>query len=390
MSHRERESPPDAATLARRVAEITAAGEAVYPVGGATGLDYGGVGERPGVELCLDRLDRIIDYPHEDLTITVEAGLRWTSLQKLLAGRGQCLPVDVPDADRATVGGAVSVDVSGPRRLGRGTFRDHLIGITVVNDNGEFCAAGGRVVKNVAGYDLGKLYIGSLGCFGIISQVTFKLRPVTPAIAWCVVAIPRAQVADTLDRLARSTTRPLAVELLNSLAAQAVGQVIDSEEACLAVLFEDSAAAVDWQVSRLHEELSHPVTRLEPEAGRSLERALTASPAVADQPASIIATTRPSGVADLFSRSSPQDSWHAHALSGVVRIGRSEPDLEWARATLGHVRATGGNVVVRRWPAGIASPERWGRPPSGIELMKAVKREFDPRGLLNPGRTIFG
>src|SRR5207253_9213768 len=122
-------------------------------------------------------LAEVIDYPARDMTITVQAGITLARLQALLATEKQRLPVDVPHPDRATLGGALATNASGPRRLGFGTLRDYVIGMTVVNDEGQEVKAGGRVVKNVAGYDLCKLHVGALGTLGVISQATLKLRP---------------------------------------------------------------------------------------------------------------------------------------------------------------------------------------------------------------------
>src|SRR4029077_853691 len=121
--------------------------------------------------------NRVIDYPARDMTITVQAGLPIAVLQRTLATENQRLPLDVPRPELATLGGALATNVSGPRRYGFGTLRDYVIGITTVNDEGHEVKAGGRVVKNVAGYDLCKLHVGALGTLGVITQVTLKLRP---------------------------------------------------------------------------------------------------------------------------------------------------------------------------------------------------------------------
>jgi glycolate oxidase FAD binding subunit len=385
------ETPDDMPGLTRRIADLARAGRAVYPVGGGTGLDYGHSPSKPGTRVDLTRLNRVIDYPFDDMTITVEAGTRWADLTAILAKHGQWLPVDVPHPDRATVGGAIAVDVSGPRRLGRGTFRDWIIGITVVNDRGELCSAGGRVVKNVAGYDLGKLYTGSLGSFGIIARVTFKLQPIPPARVWMAWAISDRHVASTLDAIHASATRPVAVELLNALAARAVGLECKEGEASIAVLYEDSAAAVDWQVEQLKQEQGGLPRRLTSERAASVEQRLVASPAVEGCEVSLLGTTRPGAVADYFARTASEGVWHAHAMSGIVRIGRSAAPAGWVEHVGSVIGAAGGNVVVRRWPADAQDrPAVWGRPPGGLALMQAVKAQFDPRGLLNPGRTVYG
>src|SRR5205814_7557519 len=152
-------------------------GQAIYPLGGRTMLDLGLPPGRPGLAVSTTALSQVIDYPARDMTITVQAGITLARLQELLRAENQRLPVDVPQSERATLGGALAVNVSGPRRYGFGTFRDYVIGITVVNDEGHEAKAGGRVVKNVAGYDLCKLHIGALGTLGIITQVTLKLKP---------------------------------------------------------------------------------------------------------------------------------------------------------------------------------------------------------------------
>src|SRR6478736_2819398 len=126
-------------------------------------------------------------YPARDMTITVQAGVTIARLRDVLKAEGQQLPVDVPFPDRATLGGAVATNASGPRRFGHGTLRDYVIGISVVDDRGEEMKGGGRVVKNVAGYDLMKLYTGSLGTLGIITQLTLKVKPRPEASRWVVI-----------------------------------------------------------------------------------------------------------------------------------------------------------------------------------------------------------
>src|SRR5437588_5750684 len=111
------------------------------------------------------------------MTVTAQSGITLARLGNVLATENLRLAIDVPNGARATLGGALAVNVSGPRRYGLGTLRDYVIGISAVNDEGQEVKAGGRVVKNVAGYDLCKLYVGSLGTLGIITQVTLKLKP---------------------------------------------------------------------------------------------------------------------------------------------------------------------------------------------------------------------
>jgi glycolate oxidase FAD binding subunit len=129
----------------------------VYPVGGATALDYGLTPKRPGTALSLSGLQAVVDYPARDMTVTVEAGMRVAELSRILAREGQQWPIDVPRADNATVGGVIATNTNGPRRYGYGSVRDYVIGINAVDGSGRPFKGGGRVVKNVAGYDFCKL-----------------------------------------------------------------------------------------------------------------------------------------------------------------------------------------------------------------------------------------
>ena len=182
----------------------------------ATRLDYGAAAERPGVGLSLAQLNRVIDYPAADLTITVEAGVTMAELARTLAERGQRLPIDVPQADRATVGGAAAVNAAGPRRYGYGTMRDYLLGLRAVDGRGVAFSAGGRVVKNAAGYNLCRLLAGSLGTLGVVTQVTLLVRPLpeTSALAACDLARSGVGRATAGRPWSIRQTLPVAVELM--------------------------------------------------------------------------------------------------------------------------------------------------------------------------------
>src|SRR5205823_2725889 len=136
------------------VRKAAAADQAVFPLGGRTKLDLGLPPTRQGIGVDLRNLNQVIDYPARDMTITVQAGITMAKLQGTLAVENQRLPIDVPLAEQATLGGTIATNVSGPRRYGFGTLRDYVIGISVINAEGQEIKAGGRVVKNVAGYDL--------------------------------------------------------------------------------------------------------------------------------------------------------------------------------------------------------------------------------------------
>jgi glycolate oxidase FAD binding subunit len=369
-------------------------------------LEFGLPPERPGLGVDLGSLSAVIDYPARDMTITVQAGITLAALQGLLATENQRLPVDVPIPARATLGGALAVNASGPRRYAAGTFRDYVIGISTVNDEGQEVKAGGRVVKNVAGYDLCKLHVGALGTLGIITQVTLKLRPLPETWAFLMLGCEQTGLGRLLDRLHTSLTRPCCVDVLNAAAARAVAGearvVLPDAPWVLAVGFEDSAENLAWQVRQLIEEtlpvgVRGGVARAG-EASESLWRALVEHTMRADAQLSFKANMLPSAVADFSQRAStfPGVELHAHAGSGIVR-GHVSGDLTRERAAemlqglLETVVAAGGNVVLTQCP-----PEWkrtlpvWGRPRSDLWLMRQVKEKLDPRRLFNPGRFVDG
>src|SRR5688572_28442401 len=187
----------------------------VYPLGGCTALDYGIAPAREGVGLDLTGLARIVDYTPRDMTILVEAGVRMADLEATLAAEGQTLPIDVPRADVATIGGVVATNWNGPRRYGHGTIRDYVIGIHAVDGRGVPFKGGGRVVKNVAGYDFCKLLTGSLGTLGVIMQLALKVRPLTESTRTVVAACADvATVGILLDRLAMLPAQPVTIDYL--------------------------------------------------------------------------------------------------------------------------------------------------------------------------------
>src|SRR6266852_1093812 len=203
--------PRSAAELCDLVRRAAAEGSAIYPLGGRTMLNFGLPPSKPGIAVDLSHLHQVLDFPARDMTITVQAGITIRRLQEITAAENLRLPIDVPLADRATLGGAIATNTSGPRRYGFGTLRDYVIGISVINDEGQETKAGGRVVKNVAGYDLCKLHVGALGTLGVISQVTLKLKPLPEEKALVYFACDADAVPPLLNLLHRSRTRPVCV-----------------------------------------------------------------------------------------------------------------------------------------------------------------------------------
>ena len=383
--------------LVRRAA---ADGQALFPLGGRTTLGVGLPPARAGLGVDVRGLAQVIDYPARDMTITVQAGIGFAQLQELLRSENQRLPVDVPGADRATLGGALAANVSGPRRYGFGTLRDYVIGISTVNDEGHETKAGGRVVKNVAGYDLCKLHIGALGTLGIITQVTLKLRPLPEETALVILRCDAGQLNVLLDQLHDSRTRPVAIDVLNARSAHALPNVGAASWAII-VGFEESREAVHWQVQQLIKELSpgkpQGLDVLAGAAAAPLWQALTEFRLLPQAVLTFKANLLPHAVADFCRQAdalAPAPLLQAHAGSGIV-LGHITGDLtlDGAAALLRELhtlaaKARGNVVVLACPPAWKATLPVWGLPRGDWALMRAVKEKLDPHGLFNPGRFL--
>jgi glycolate dehydrogenase FAD-binding subunit len=402
----ETHSPQDQAALVALVAEAHAAGTPMYPIGGGTSLDYGLTPVEPGIGISLANLNRIIDYPARDMTITAEAGITLDTLAKALAAERQWLPVESPQSEVATLGGLVATAFSGPRRYGYGTMRDYVIGITAVDGRGTAFKAGGRVVKNVAGYDFCKLLTGSLGTLGVISQVTLKIRPLPECSAFLVCDLRELDRAERLlAAIVDSATTPVAVELLfgphwrehaslGMLTAGAVGR--------LAVGLEGGGGEVEWMLAKLAEEwralgVTAPRAIVD-DAARRLWHDLGEFPAVAEAPLVFKASMLPSrsvSFIQLVLELDPQASIEAHAGNGVVIVRFSRFDAaDVSRLLIGRIhpaaRLAGGNaVVLSSTVSPLTRPAVWGGATGATAWMDKVKRQFDPKNLLNPGRFVY-
>ncbi len=390
-------SVPEVGELVRGAGE---ADRAIYPFGGRTQLEFGLPPCKPGIGVDLRGLDGVVDYPARDMTVTVQAGITLARLQALLARERQRLPVDVPLAERATLGGALATNTSGPRRYGFGTLRDYVIGIRAVNGAGQEFKAGGRVVKNVAGYDLCKLLIGSLGTLGIITQVTLKLTPRPEEQAFLLVGCQTAAIASLLDCVHASRTRPVCVDLLNRAALQEM-PVPDVPAAgwLLAIAFEDNAQAVEWQLQQLHRELSSgecgPVSVVRGQPVEQLWKALTEFQLAPRAHLAFKANLLPRLVAEFCSKAGEAGmALQAHAGSGIVRGLFTEAvtmgQAQRALLPLLEAAAAGqGNLVLPRCPADWKSSlPLWGSPRGDHPLLRAIKEKLDPGDRFNPGRFV--
>ncbi len=398
-------APTSTAEVVEALRGASAARRPVYPLGGNTSQNFGLPARQPGLGLDLTGLRQVIDYPARDMTITVEAGITLAELAQTLAAERQRLPIEVPAPAQATLGGVIATNWSGARRYGQGTIRDYVIGISAVDGRGRPFKGGGRVVKNVAGYDFCKLLTGSLGTLGVITQATLKIRPTAERSALVACGVSSFERAETLlAALVHTRTTPTALELLAGPAWQSdrsLGPPRQSDVCRLVVGLEGTDVEVTWMIDALRDEWSelgaetHVVAA---EEIQSLWDRLAGFSADASAPLVIKANVLPAEVAGfvrLVISLDPQASVQAHAGNGIVLARFADfPGAKVSAQLIGQLQPAaakaGGNVVVlsSAYQAELTARAVWGVRRASADLMQAVKREFDPQGILNPGRYV--
>lgn len=402
-------SPTTQEELASVVKQSFESETTIYPIGGGTSLDFGLPAKKEGLGLSTRQLNRIVDYPARDMTITVESGATMQQLAETLQAESQFLPVDVPRCDQATLGGVIATNWNGPRRFGFGALRDYVIGIRAVDGRGATFKGGGRVVKNVAGYDFCKLLTGSLGTLGIITQVTLKVKPQPYASAVIKCQLPSLEQAEVvLNTLVRTKTTPSMIELLvgpawdeNPLVSGGTEDAVAGQVYVLVGL-EGTSADVNWMVKKLPEELKgRGIAKRKTTVGDKvvpLIRSLADFP-TGDSPLVVKASVVPSGTTRLIAAAreiDPRCSVQAHAGNGVVIVRFSEvPKDGLSRTVVGKLQPIAashhGHVVVLSNPGRSEMTHQcvWGGHSASLEMMSRVKEEFDPKDLLNPGRFVY-
>ncbi len=374
---------PSCAVRPRSIDEVAAAmgaasasRAAVIPLGGMTLASVGNIPARYDVALDLTALDRIVEYSPEDLTVTVEAGARLADLNAALAERGQFLPFDPPVGEGATIGGIVAANATGPSRHAYDAPRDRLIGISTVHADGTVTKAGGRVVKNVAGYDLCKLYCGSMGTLAVIVSATFKVAPLPRAEKTYAAAFGSAHEAAAFAFHAIDSGLALrSVEVVSPAAARS----LSAGDGWTALLrCSGGPAAVERSLSDLR--------TMRPDGRIVGEDVWTRYPALdASAPVVLRLSPPPSDVAEALTVAGPDAVATATLAHGIARFALPDdrPDLrEFARLR-------GGAWVLERAPLDLKSAlDVWGPARSDFDLMRRVKREYDPAGVLSPGRFV--
>lgn len=374
----------------------------VIPAGAGTKLGIGNLPQKVDIVLALSRLNRVVEYEPADLTVTVEAGIRLAALQTELAEHRQFLPLDPPYSDRCTIGGIVSANASGSLRLRHGTARNQVLGLRVVHANGTVVKSGGKVVKNVAGYDLNKLYIGAFGTLGIVTEVTLKLSPIPGREAILTAGFENVQDAVKAGlNVVGSQTLPMFVNFLSNFET---GGTIDGKRPTLIVGFGGDPKTVSWQLERCEKTMEQNgaigVTIIEGEPRRHLHVAVREFAANAE---SVIAklNLKRTDIAEFAARVVDEGSDRGVQVmallgSGVLYLAvpvTPDTDFQVFAQHLTELRQSvmqaRGNLIVENAPPELKQQmDVWGPLGDAAGLMKQVKVRFDPSGLLNPGRFV--
>ena len=350
--------------------------------GAGTKIGWGRAASRIDVMLDMRRLNRVLEHQYGDLAATIEAGATLRDVNDALSRLGQGLPLDPPFADQATIGGILATNDSGPLRHRYGAPRDLVIGVQLATTDGELTRAGGKVVKNVAGYDLSRLVAGSFGSLAAIVSATFKLSPIPEASKTMRLAAPdAASLAHVVRMVMASQLDPIAFEISAS----------GGDDGLQALLrFASLPAAVDAQVAAATEALQPIVSTIHVVEGYA-ERTVWRDHAsrLWEKPGAIVrASWLPAAVASVFGElpASAELAGRAAVGAGMVRIEGDEQEQARVVEMLRHSPHFGNVVVVRGSPALKALVDVWGPQGDRGRLLASMKRAFDPHGVLNAGR----
>ena len=362
---------------------------AVIPRGGGTKLSWGNPPARADLILSTTRLNKIIEHVWSDLTVTVEAGCTIQKLQQALAQHGQRLALDPLWPEQATIGGVLSTNDSGALRLRFGALRDLIIGVTLALPDGTLASSGGKVVKNVAGYDLPKLVTGAFGTLAVITRAVFRLHPLprnakTLSISGCNLEEMQRLILVVLDS-------KLAHTALQARIAQDAEPVVD-------ILFEGTEAGIAAQEAQLRE-LARPATAIEAASTVWAASQVLWNFGNSETVAVAKITTLPASIAravEIVQRAaSPRKTlWKLTMQATGIGWLRLEATPENLHAVLSDLRFelehAGGSLAVLQHPADMQSIDAWGTPGDSLPLMRAVKKQFDPKNTLNPSRFVGG
>ena len=388
--------PHTPAALAQTLKIAHARRWAVLPCGSGSKLSWGGLVNSVELVVSTARLNRIIEHAVGDLTVTVEAGVKLADLQHTLTPVQQFLPLDPAYPDTATVGGIVATADAGSWRQQYGGVRDLVIGLSFVRSDGQVAKAGGRVVKNVAGYDLMKLFTGSYGTLGVISEVTLRVYPLPEASQTVLITGEQSAIATAAQLLRRSALTPTAAE---GLCAGLVQRLEVGQGMGMMVRFQSISASVQTQIAQL-ETIAHQL-------GLQGERVSEADESQLWQKlqqihfsvheSSIVCKLGviPSAVPNLLNQldllTSGQGIGVVGISSGLGRVSLSSESLAVVEKLRSLCQEQRGFLTILDAPVTVKQQlEPWGYEGKAIEMMRKLKQQFDSENIFSPGRFVGG
>jgi glycolate oxidase FAD binding subunit len=336
-------------------------------------------------------MNRIIEYSPPDLTAIVEAGLSLNEFNVVTNGQRQWLPLDFAGANRATLGAIASTAASGALRLGFGTPRDYVIGLRLAHIDGTESKSGGRVAKNVAGYDLNKLYVGSFGTLAVITGLNLKLRPMPERVVTMVITSKEpAKLVDLAKRAFASVLQPASIFLATRLPAL-------PNQLALLIRFIESEAAVEYQLNELIHLLDADFQSfmLSVEDAESVWQQVVNIDELSDIGVRLsVPLVKVTETFQLLQEMRADCFASVDIGVGIIRLSFEAEDakaVELIKAMRGLAIGVGGTLFIERAPSSVrGEADAWGDIGNLAKLMKGVKYNFDPQSLLNAGRFVSG
>ena len=390
-------SPANADEVNAALRVCSEARAAVTPWGGGTAIQTGNLPERVEVIIDVAKLNRVIEHDHANLTATMQSGITLTASRQITAGARQFVPFDAPNPQRSTIGGIVAGNLNGARRVCYGSVRDLVIGMKVALPTGEHIKAGGKVVKNVAGYDMCKLFVGSLGTLGIITEVTLRLTPVPEAETTLVVSGSLVQLCEFAGEILDSVLLPSATVLWKSETSSS-SEALQSgwQMAVRAEGFSEQVSRHLRDLQLMAERLSLRTAVCSTATHEKLWTGICDFPLLSHELVFRVTVPR-STVADLLHGVQEWDTTDdspaivADMAAGAIWIGSSQTESATARFAQLRSKAAQykGHVVLVGAPAEVKRDlDIWGPAPAAFFLMRRIKQQFDPQRLMNPGRFV--
>ena len=368
----------------------------ILPCGSGSKLNWGGLVKSPQLALSTQRLNQIIEHAVGDLTVTVEAGVKLADIQAKLQQYQQFLPLDPAYPDSATLGGIVATADAGSWRQRYGGVRDMVLGLSFVRADGAIAKAGGRVVKNVAGYDLMKLFTGSYGTLGIISQITFRVYPLPKASRTLLLTGEAEAIAIASQTLLKSSLTPTAAD---ALSASLVSRLESGRGMGLLIRFQSIPESVQEQaqhLATLAQQVGLQIASYDNNDESALWQrlqsfiSLPATEAAVTCKIGVMPTSAIPLLTHLDQLTADRGLGRVHLSSGLGKLQLGEDTtLQQIKVLRSRCQDSHGFLTILEAPAEIKQQlEPWGYAGNALEMMKKIKQKFDPENCFSPGRFI--